>query len=153
MALKREELKISFQHGRLSDLPKEDQALVKEAMEIRRKAYAPYSHYLVGAALRTGKNNVFTGCNIESADYTLTSHAEMVAVDAAIRAGEKKFSVIAIVGEGCATPCGLCRQKLSEFSKNMRIICASPQGEVVVSDLASLLPLRFSSDFLPHTRG
>lgn len=153
MALQQHKQTVSFSLGTLTDLSKEDRALVMEALAARKKAYAPYSDFLVGAALRTKKGSLFSGCNIESSDYTLSAHAEMCAIDKAVSSGEKQFETIAIVSEGkIPSPCGLCRQKMLEFSPSIRIICCNLKKEIMVTDLASLLPFPFSASFLPHTR-
>lgn len=129
-------------------LSKFDKELLDAALLVRKNAYAPYSTYKVGAAVRTKSGVIYSGCNIESADYTLSTHAEMCAIDKAVSEGEKEFVAIAIVTSGkIASPCGLCRQKMSEFCKNIRIICGNTKGDVTVTDLDSLLPHRFSAAF------
>ncbi len=106
----------------LNSLSEIDKSLIYKAIEIRHYAYAPYSGYKVGAALTDASGNIHTGCNIESAVLTLTSHAEMVAIDSMVKSGCLSFNRIAIalrgIGETPATPCGLCRQKMSEFDKS-----------------------------------
>lgn len=123
-----------------------DQALIVAARKARQKAYAPYSNFAVGAALRTRSGRVFTGCNIENASYGLTICAERVAVAKAISEGERDFEAIAVVSPGGATPCGACRQVLAEFNPDLRIIVADPEGNIRRFRLSELLP----EAFLPH---
>lgn len=120
-------------------------------MLARGKAYAPYSSFLVGAALLTRDGKIFTGCNIESASYSPTCCAERVAFFKAVSEGEKEFSAIAIVGgrndaeelSVCA-PCGVCRQVMSEFcDKDFLLILASDTEKYESYTLAELLPLSF----------
>ncbi len=120
------------------------------ARNARSRAYAPYSKYLVGAALFTESDRVYTGCNVECADYDGT-HAEEAALAAMVADGERVPSMIAIVGglehttqpTGLIMPCGKCRQKLREFSQNLVILYedASPHPQIV--ELSELLPFAF----------
>lgn len=97
------------------------EALIESAIQARKRAYSPYSHFSVGAALLCADQSVFTGCNIENASYTPTCCAERVAVFKAVSEGKRDFKAIAIVGAGESEkggpcyPCGVCRQVLSEF--------------------------------------
>lgn len=91
-------------------------ALISEASSVRIRAYAPYSRYLVGAAIRAESGAIFTGCNVENASYGLTICAERNAVGAMVAAGEQRWTEIAIVTEDEGTPCGACRQVLAEFA-------------------------------------
>ena len=95
--------------------------LIRQAIEIRQRAYAPYSKFLVGAAVRTASGKTFLGCNVENASYGLAVCAERSAVFAAITAGEKQFECMAIATQGGAMPCGACRQVLSEFNPDLPI--------------------------------
>ncbi len=131
-----------------------DNALIGAALEARSNAYAPYSKFNVGAALIASDGKVFRGCNVESADYTLTSHAEMVAIDSMIVSGSRGIRAIAIAlrsGAGEAVPCGLCRQKLSEFAgSELRILCVALDHddsihEIRLYTLGEMLPYSFSS--------
>lgn len=125
-----------------------DQALIAAARQVCRNAYAPYSDFPVGAALRTRAGRMFTGCNVESASYGLTMCAERVAVAKAVSEGERDFEVIAVVSRGAATPCGACRQVLSEFNPDLRVILADLEGDELPYRkfrLSDLLPEAFSS--------
>lgn len=106
-----------------------DEDLIQLAAQARERAYAPYSGFQVGAALLARNGKVYTGCNIENISYSPTLCAERVAVGAAVAAGERPggFTAIAIVSDdpAPATPCGVCRQVLSEIAPGARVIMAS----------------------------
>ncbi len=89
--------------------------LVSAARAAREKAYAPYSRYQVGAAVQTVEGRVFTGCNIENASYGLSICAERTAIFAAVAAGAREITAVALVTADGGTPCGACRQVLAEF--------------------------------------
>ena len=116
--------------------------LLDQARAAREQAYAPYSRFAVGAALRAKSGRVFTGCNVENLSFGLTICAERNALFAAIAAGEREFDVIAIVADSRqpVTPCGACRQVLAEFSPQLAICCANLEGQTFTSDLGQLLP-------------
>jgi cytidine deaminase len=120
--------------------------LVAEARAARRKAFAPYSKFRVGAALLAASGKVYRGCNVENASYGLTVCAERVAFFNAVSAGEKRFIAIAIVSEGAATPCGACRQVMAEFAPKLEILVVDVQRRKLprLSSLDELLPNRFS---------
>ena len=123
----------------------DEKKLIQRAKEARGKAYAPYSKFKVGAAVLTKKGKIYTGANVECASYGLTACAERVALYNAVVSGEKKFKKIAVVTdtkEPC-TPCGLCRQVLSEFGVNLEVICANLQGKIRKFKLKELLPYGF----------
>ncbi len=124
--------------------------LVKLAHQARENAYAPYSHYKVGAALVAASGKVFTGCNVENATYGLTVCAERVALWKAISEGEREFSAVAVVTESehPASPCGACRQLLWEFGGNLEVILANTQGRTESLRLADLLPHPFDRSVL-----
>src|SRR3982751_1677027 len=100
----------------------DEKDLIRVATEVRERAYAPYSHFLVGAALRTRSGRVFRGCNVENLSYRLTTCAEQSAVSAAVAEGETDFVEIAVVTDSKepAVPCGGCRQLLAEFSPDLK---------------------------------
>ncbi len=125
-----------------------DQTLIAAARQVYQSAYAPYSGFSVGAALRTHSGRVFTGCNVENASYGLTICAERVAVAKAVSEGERDFETIAVVSRGGVTPCGACRQVLAEFNPDLRVIVTDLEGNAREFRLAELLPEAFSSSDL-----
>jgi cytidine deaminase len=128
-----------------------DRALVDQAAKAREKAYAPYSGFLVGAALLGRSGRVYTGCNVENAAYPLTTCAERTAVTKAVSEGERSFEALAVVTETGATPCGACRQILREFggpNGELRVLVADTQGNVRPFTIAQLLPEAFTPDQL-----
>jgi cytidine deaminase len=127
----------------LSD--EERRALIDLANEARRRAYAPYSHYQVGAALRTCSGRIFTGCNVENAAYPTSMCAERIAIYKAVSEGEKEFEVIAVVTPNGGTPCGGCRQVLAEFGLETVVLVADGEGRLVQETTVSgLLPGAFT---------
>ncbi len=123
----------------------ETDKLVESARVCLPRAYAPYSGYSVAAALLTTKGEVFNGVNVENASLGLTMCAERVAVAAAVTAGHRQFSRLAVVAEGESPPfpCGACRQVLHEFAPNLQIIVASRDKEYQTFTLPELLPHTF----------
>lgn len=125
--------------------------LVDSAREARLSAYAPYSGFLVGAALMTDEGDVFTGCNVENSSYGLTCCAERTAVFSAVAAGARMFHAIAVAADGIPVPpCGACRQVLSEFATDIPIILVGSVGQPRILSLTNLLPEPFNAGFL-HT--
>ena len=128
--------------------------LIKMAFEARKYAYAPYSHFKVGAALCAENGKIYTGCNVENASFGATMCAERTAVFKAVSQGERNFKAIAIVGglteeerelSGYAYPCGMCRQVLSEFGKpDMKVIVARTAEDYKEFTLGELLPESFT---------
>jgi cytidine deaminase len=130
------------------------EALVARAGETRERAYAPYSHYLVGAAVLTEDGSVFTGCNVENASYGLTVCAERVAVFSAVAAGHKRITAVAILTPSRGAPCGACRQVLLEFGGGeLEVHLADPEGGRRKRTLADLLPEAFGPDDLRAAEG
>ncbi len=125
------------------------------AEEGKKKAYAPYSGFRVGAALLTKEGKVFTGCNVENASYGLSNCAERTAVFAAVAAGYRDFDALAIVSDsGTATyPCGACRQVLVEFNPDMKIIMGNQAGELLMEKAGDLLPHYFSGQDMEKLEG
>ena len=125
--------------------------LIKKANDARAKSYCPYSGFAVGAALLCSDGTIYTGANIENASYTPTICAERVAFFHAVHEGRRDFTAIAIVGgkSGCdvdslCTPCGVCRQVMSEFCKgDFKIILSDGKTDSVFT-LDDMLPHRFS---------
>ena len=126
-----------------------DEDLIRVAALARQRAYAPYSKYRVGAAVRTRRNKIYSGANVENASYGLTVCAERCAVWAAVAAGETKdFDAIAIVidDDQLPSPCGACRQVLAEFAPGVRVVLATTSGQRRTTSLDVLLP----EPFLPQ---
>jgi cytidine deaminase len=121
-------------------------ALIESALAVRRQAYAPYSNFLVGAAVLTEDGSVFTGTNVENASYGLTLCAERVAASAAVAAGHRKLVAVAVATAGGAAPCGACRQFLAEFGGAMDVLLVDADRPETVkrTSLADLLPQQFS---------
>ncbi len=126
-------------------------SLEASARDARSRAYAPYSNFQVGAALESDTGQIFTGCNVENISFGLTICAERNAVFAAIAAGVRKFRRIVVVADSKepVTPCGACRQVLSEFADNMEIISINLQGQKYRAGLSDLLP-RSKAGILDH---
>jgi len=121
------------------------QELLNAALSARERAYAPYSKFLVGAAVLAKSGKIYTGCNIENASYGLTVCAERNALFSAVGAGEREFTALCVIGdtEAPISPCGACRQVMAEF-KIPRIILANLKGDVKEYTLEELLPYGFS---------
>jgi len=122
--------------------------LIAKAVEARKKAYAPYSHFAVGAALLAKSGRIYTGCNVENASYGLSVCAERVAVFKAVSEGERDFAAMAVVTENGVTPCGACRQVLMEFGEGIQVIVANESGEYRALILRELLPEAFTPENL-----
>ncbi|MFB6178864.1 MAG: cytidine deaminase [Halorientalis sp.] len=124
--------------------------LVERAREILSEAYVPYSEYRVGAAIRTTDGTVFTGCNIENANYSNSLHAEEVAISEAVKRGNRSFERLAVTSSerDGVTPCGMCRQTLAEFcTESFPIVC--DEGETTTDyTLGELLPNTISRETL-----
>ena len=120
--------------------------LADRARAARERAYAPYSRFLVGAALEADDGRVFAGCNVENASYPVGTCAERVALGHAVVSGARAFTRIAIVTSGAvpAPPCGMCRQALAEFGRKLEVMSIGRNGESVVWRLRDLLPASFS---------
>jgi cytidine deaminase len=119
--------------------------LIDLAREARRRAYAPYSNYQVGAVLRTRSGRIFTGCNIENAAYPTSMCAERTAIFKAISEGEKEFDVIAVVTSNGGMPCGSCRQVMAEFGLDTAVLVADAEGRLVLeTTVDGLLPGAFT---------
>lgn len=126
--------------------------LIETAVKAREMAYAPYSHYKVGAALLAKSGKIYTGCNVENASFTPTNCAERTAFFKAISEGDREFEMIAIVGgkegeelsKNC-TPCGVCRQVMTEFcDKDFKIILGTPDDFKVMT-LEEIMPYSFTA--------
>jgi cytidine deaminase len=121
------------------------------AERARAHAYAPYSRFAVGAAVRAASGAIYAGANVENASYGLALCAERSAVAAAIAAGEKSLTAAVVVTAASppAAPCGMCRQVLAEFAADLDVVLLNDRGERVQTRLAALLPLAFRRDDLP----
>ena len=128
-------------------MDKQDQELIRAARATRKRAYAPYSQYRVGAALRGASGNIYTGANVENASYGLTICAERSAIVKAISEGERKFTAVAVASSTGATPCGACRQTLAEFG-DMRVIVVDGRGRVAEFVVSELLAHGFGASKL-----
>ena len=119
--------------------------LIDAACDVRLKAYAPYSHFLVGAALLTTDDEIIVGCNVENVSYGLTNCAERVAIGTAVAAGRREFAAVAIASSNGCTPCGACRQVLAEFAPDLPVYLVNVDGGKTVTELSwtQLLPGRF----------
>jgi cytidine deaminase len=129
---------------------KPDDELREAAFAAMENAYAPYSRFRVGAALRTATGEIFTGCNVENAAYGEALCAERVAVSAAVAQGMRAFEEIAVASESDepAPPCGSCRQTMSEFAPDLKITGYAKNGKKVEWRLGDLLPEAFALNYL-----
>ena len=124
-------------------------SLIELANGAREHAYAPYSNYLVGAALQTKSGRVFTGVNVENAAYPTGICAERVAIFKAVSEGEREFAAIAVVTNNGGSPCGACRQVLSEFGLQTIVVIADGAGKLVrETTVGALLPDAFRPEDL-----
>lgn len=127
----------------------EKQSLIDLANEARRRAYAPYSNYPVGSALRTKNGRLYTGVNVENAAYPQTMCAERIAIFKAVSEGEKEFEVIAVVTNNGGSPCGGCRQVMAEFGLDTIVLMANGNGDLVKETTVNdLLPEAFTPKHL-----
>jgi len=126
------------------------QRMIQTALAARKWAYAPYSGYLVGAALLTSSGRIYDGVNVENAAYPTGMCAERVAVFKAVSEGEQKFIAIAVATSNGGTPCGACRQVLSEFGLETAVLIVNGDGQILQeTTLAELLPGAFGPRDLP----
>ena len=134
----------------MNTVPREDaKLLIDLAIEARRKAYAPYSKYQVGAALRTKSGRIFTGANVENAAYPTTMCAERVAIFSAVAQGVREFDVLVVVTANGGSPCGSCRQVMAEFGLDTVVLIADETGKVFdETTVNGLLPGAFTPAFL-----
>jgi cytidine deaminase len=124
--------------------------LLDLANEARRRAYAPYSGYKVGSALRTKSGKIYTGVNVESAAYPMTMCAERIAVYKAVSEGEREFEAISVVTDNGGSPCGGCRQVLAEFGLETIVLIGDGTGKLLKeTTVGKLLPGAFTPKDLP----
>jgi cytidine deaminase len=127
----------------------EKQALIDLANTARQRAYAPYSNYAVGSALRTKTGRIYTGVNVENAAYPQTMCAERIAIFKAVSEGEKEFEVISVVTDNGGSPCGGCRQVMAEFGLDTIVLMANEKGTLVREmTVKELLPEAFTPEKL-----
>ena len=131
-------------------MSEESEPLIEAAKRARLQSVAPFSNFLVGAAVRAASGKVYTGCNVESASYGLTVCAERVAIWKALSEGERQFTELAVVAdtENLTPPCGTCRQIIWEFARNATIVFANLDGKSEEFHIADLLPRAFDARFL-----
>ncbi|MEA4910387.1 MAG: cytidine deaminase [Chloroflexi bacterium] len=128
--------------------------LIEAARQARQWAYAPYSHYAVGAAVLTDSGRVYDGVNVENAAYPTSICAERVAIFKAVSEGERHFQAIAVVTGNGGAPCGSCRQVMAEFGLDTQVWIADADGNLVQeTTVAGLLPGAFLPEHLPATSG
>jgi len=126
-------------------------SLVEAAREATEASYAPYSEYSVGAAIETADGSVYTGCNIENANYSNSLHAEEVAIGSAVRDGHHEFERLAVssAARDGVTPCGMCRQTLIEFcDTDLPVVCDEGGDETTTYRLGNLIPDTISQEDL-----
>ena len=124
------------------------QELIQAAIDIRERAYAPYSNYLVGAAILVDDGRIFTGVNVENASYGLTICAERTAVFKAVSEGYQKIFAVAVATENAGSPCGACRQVLAEFAGDVPVWLVDGSGNGRETTLYKLLPDHFGPEHL-----
>lgn len=128
-----------------------DRELMDAAREARERAYVPYSRFPVGAAILTESGELFLGCNIENASYGLSNCAERTAIFKAASEGHRKVVAIAVIADtdGPVSPCGACRQVMSEFGPEARVLLGNLRGDIAVTSVRELLPGAFRETDLP----
>ncbi len=133
-----------MQDTQVTALPLNLQQLFEAAVAARKNSYSPYSHFAVGAAVRTADGKIYGGCNVENASYGLCCCGERNAIFAAVCAGERELEAICVVADTQkpVSPCGACRQVMSEF-KIKNIILANIQGDIRIYTLEEILPYGF----------
>ena len=122
--------------------------LIQKAIEMRKRAYAPYSNYRVGAAVETITGEIIGGCNVESSSYGLTCCAERVALFRAISEGYDKFKSLAVSTENGGMPCGACRQVIWDICKKIEVHICNNEERLKTINSSELLPDAFDKNFL-----
>ncbi len=123
----------------------ENEELIKLAAKARKKAYAPYSNFKVGAALETKNGHVYTGANVENSSFGLSMCAERIAIFKAVTNGETEFKKLAVIAntKDVVSPCGACRQVMAEFG-DFEVLLANMEGKVEKTTVGALLPGAFN---------
>ncbi len=127
---------------------KQQKALIQAAMDARKQAYAPYSNYAVGAALLMEDGRIITGVNVENASYGLSICAERTAVFKAVSMGYRQIQAVAVVTDNAGSPCGACRQVLTEFAGDVPVYLMDGLGNGRNTTLYTLLPDHFGPEHL-----
>jgi cytidine deaminase len=123
--------------------------LFQRAKQARARAYAPYSHFPVGAALRAASGAIYAGANVENAAYPLGLCAETSAIAAMVAGGDREIVEILVLGPRRIAPCGACRQRISEFAKgSVLVYLADDSGDCSHHALSELLPYAFGAEAL-----
>ena len=132
----------------MRELTPHEKDLIKAALSVRENAYAPYSKFRVGAAIQAVDGKVYTGCNVENASFGATVCAERNALASAIASGCREFGLLVVATnlETPAAPCGLCRQVLTEFGNDLRIILCNTNNQQIQTQLSDLLPMAFTKE-------
>lgn len=134
----------------------DEAALLRQAREVKARAYAPYSHFKVGAVVLTADGDTFVGVNVENASFRVTSCAEQTAIATMVSAGASAEVVaVAVVGDGAdpCTPCGACRQTIYEFGPNATVFSSGDGGRPLIATIGELLPNSFGPARLGQGRG
>ena len=133
-------------------IPEQDkEELIERALRIRARAYAPYSNYNVGASLITESGEIFDGVNVENASYSMAICAERNAVFQAVAHGHRSFRAIAVATDNGGSPCGACRQVLSEFGLDIEVYTVDSEGKIVLeTTVGGLMPEAFGPEHLPR---
>lgn len=124
------------------------EALIQAASAVRQQAYAPYSHYQVGAAILAEDGRIFTGCNVENSSYGLSMCAERTAVFKMVSEGGRRIQAVAVCTENGGSPCGACRQVLTEFADDIPVWLIDAAGNCYETTLYILLPHHFGPEHL-----
>jgi len=129
----------------LEQLPPALKEVVDRAIALRERAYAPYSHFHVGCAIRTVTGEIFGGVNVENASYSATVCAERSTIVQMVAAGQREIDVVAIAAGVPAMPCGVCLQTIREFGPDSKVVCVSTETRTfVTARLSELFPFPFS---------
>ena len=128
-----------------------ERELFNAAIKVQKNAYAPYSNFLVGAALRSSSGKIYTGCNVENIAYPEGTCAEAGAIASMIAGGDREIRELTVVADSSkpVVPCGGCRQKISEFGSGSIVISlATTSGDIISTSLEELLPGAFDQSFI-----
>jgi len=129
-------------------------ALIRAAQRAMKNAHAPYSKFLVGAAVQTESGEIYSGCNIENSSYSLTICAERVALFKAVSESHRKFKAIAVAASAkdFVSPCGACRQVIHDLGGNIDVILTNSRGATKLLKMNDLLPFPFDSEQLKSSK-